>query len=157
MAVGRGELFERRIELACRQYEEQGIAMIHRTEGKWRGTSRGKAYLSASEKGMPDFLGSHAGQAVAIEAKSTARKSWELRNWKPEQVERMRKHREQGAQAWILLEWQFANEVYRIPFVTAYEWWKESVLGGRKSVPYSEMSKGVQVKEGRGVTLDFLI
>lgn len=156
MAKGRGELFESRIETVCKQYEEQNIAMIHRTEGKWRGTSRGKAFLTNSEKGMPDFLGSFHKNSVVVEAKSCKGTAFELRNWKPEQVKRMEKHYEQGALAFLLIEFQKYEEIYRIPFPDAYAYWKDAQDGGRQSIPHTDMDRFFRVQEGRHTTLDFL-
>ncbi len=157
--ANRGKSFEQIIETANKQYLLKKWGLIQKVATPWKVIRKGKRIISAypAEKSTVDFVGVANGKAIAFDAKSTRERTrFPLSNIEKHQMLFLKYFQDQGGQAFILIEFSKLNETYLIPFNSLLEYWNNSMNGGRKSIPYSDMMKFPIVKSGRGIVLDYL-
>lgn len=156
--ANRGMGLETLIEYANAQYLHKGIANIQKlaTPVKVMKLSREGRIRDGwyEKKSTVDFMGDYSGRSVCFEAKSTKEEtSFPLKNFEKHQIEFMRKWK--GA-SFVLIELSKFREVYFVHYSWIISWWDEMQVGGRKSIPYSELRLLDKVGGGNGVVLDYL-
>lgn len=159
--ANRGKPFETLIETTNAMYAHKGWADIQKAEPpvKVQRKTGNKITLGWYQKeGFVDYFGISHGRALAFEAKTTNnRTSFALSNIKEHQVQVLKRWHEQGAAAFVLVEFQKHREVYILRYKQLEEWWEAMEDGGRKSIPYEWFNMHCDlVKSGRGVALDYL-
>lgn len=87
-------------------------------------------------KSTVDFIGVLNGRFVGFDCKSTREKSLPLKNIGEHQLESLGHMHEQGGLAFLLVEFAFNKERYRLTYEQAQKWWDDALKGQRKSIPY---------------------
>ena len=150
LAHSNGEHFERMIESSCYIYKFRNIAFIEKTPEPMkplRPYGNGQFVACFISTAQPDYKGTlKGGQAICFEAKSTMEDKIRFDRVKPVQLEALKKHKELGAETFILVGFfnDFAPEYFKIP-IAVWENMKE--LYGRLYIKKSDIRK-YQVKFG---------
>lgn len=157
-----GSAFESMVMMANDQYERRGFAFVTKTPNPWVVRRMGGRIVTAvpTRSGrMVDFVGvMRGGTALAFDAKSTMVETrFDLKNIGPDQVRFLHEYDQRGGIAFLLVEFKQLREVYLVPVEALVEYWDEYIGHGRKSIPYEDFqNRFEQVKQGRGVILDYL-
>lgn len=115
-----GKHFEDLIDMACRRYEEIGMAKIEKTPEPVKQlrppNQLGQFLACYTKQAQPDYKGTYAsGRAVVFEAKHTDSNRIEQKRVTPEQMAALYEHEKLGAWCFILVSFGFRN-FYRVPF-----------------------------------------
>lgn len=158
--ANRGKPFESLINHSNLCYQLKGWAYIEKAEPPVKVKSHQGSYIQGwfEKPGFVDYFGISHGRALAFEAKSTnVRTSFPMKNISKEQVEALRKWKDQGGISFLLVEFEKHDEVYLMMIDQFLLWWEAAELGGRKSIPYSwfQMECEVVISD-RGIVLDYL-
>ena len=135
-----GELFENMIAASLKWYEDKGVACVEKTPEPMkplRPPNRQGQFLACYTKaGQPDFKGTlTGGRSVVFEAKHTDGDRIEYGRLTDEQIEKLSKHHELGAAAFILVSFGL-QDFYRIP----WEVWRDmKAIYKRKHIKQPEL------------------
>ena len=140
-AVKTGDLFEREITATNQKYllQKQGVIEKIPTGVKPIPTQRGVRWLPAEKTGC-DFIGHYKGTPVAIEAKSTASKtSFPLFTHgkemvRPHQLRFLQRFEQTGGKAYVLIKFNHARRVFRVPVGDYTRLKKNATDGNKKSI-----------------------
>lgn len=163
MSLGkRGQFLERLIETSNKMYENKGVALINKVPTPWNVMydKRTRRVINAfpERKSTVDFAGISQGQSIAFEAKTTNVKTrFPLNNFEQHQVDYLMKHQEQGGASFSIIFFEVHNEHFFLTADDLHDWWSESKVGGRKSIPYEWFTLNCDMVRSRnGIALDFL-
>ncbi len=139
MSKERGRLLEQIIETSCRQYAEDGVALIEKTPEPMRVIRRlndNHTFLCIFEKkAQPDFKGTLAGgRAVVFEAKYTDHGQINQDAVTDEQAKCFERHHALGAVCFVLVSFSL-DSFCRIPWTA---WRDMKQVYGRKYIKCSE-------------------
>lgn len=143
-------------------YRKKGLALVDKVATPWAVNYNHKTRKVFSayplEKSTVDFIGVSHGRAIAFEAKSTNIKTnFPLKNIREHQIQYLKTHRNQGGISFFIIEFTKQQEYYFVPIEKIYPWWKNSLTGGRKSIPYEWFPTHCDlITSGHGVPLDYL-
>lgn len=158
----RGQFLERLIETSNKMYENKGMALIHKVPTPWnvmydRRTGRVRNAFP-ERKSTVDFAGISHGRSIAFEAKTTKiRTRFPLDNFEQHQINYLIKHQEQGGVSFSIIFFEKHNEHFFLTADDLHDWWSESKVGGRKSIPYEWFTLNCDMVRSRnGIALDFL-
>lgn len=157
--ANRGKAFEKLIERANSQYASKGMAIVQKVPTPWIVIRKGSKIISAypEEKSTVDFMGVANGKAIAFDAKSTREVTrFPLSNIEQHQMDFLKAIDQQGGRAFFLIEYATKRETYVISYTSMSEYWENAKRDGRKSIPYSDMSRFHRVTSERGISLDYL-
>ena len=122
--------------------------------------SRNKAKISEAYYKIPsttDYNGVYKGYHIDFEAKSCHEKSFSFGRIYVHQIEHLKKVRDFGGIAFLLIEFSSLNKVFIFPIEELYKLYQESLTGGRKSIPYEIfVEKGINVETGFRPRVDYL-
>lgn len=158
----RGQELERLIERSNEIYRNRGMALVYKIPTPWNiyyNKKTGQVFKAfPAEKSTVDFIGISHGRGIAFDAKSTNnRTSFPLNNIKPHQIEYLKRFREQGGEAFFIVEFAKLHEVYFLPIKAVLSWWEASLNGGRKSIPYEWFLENCkQIRPKNDIPLDYL-
>jgi recombination protein U len=155
----RGKELESMITHSNETYALKGWAFIRKTPNPWIVIRKGKevfAKPNPKEK-LVDYIGVAQGKAVAFDAKTSKETTrFPLANIHQDQMDFLKSWSEQGGIAFFLIWLETLNEYYIVSHRHMDKFWSESLSGGRKSIPYSQLKLFPSVKSGRGVAIDYL-
>ncbi|MEK5038930.1 Holliday junction resolvase RecU [Sporosarcina sp. FSL K6-3457] len=155
-----GKQLERLIDMTHHQYRNKGVADIRKVPTPVQITSnnRGKVTGYTQTGEWVDYVGAHNGKTIVFDAKETKLKSFPLENLQPHQYELLKSWREQGAAAFLIVQFtKLHEEIYLLPFKILQEYWEDAEKGGRKSIPHSAFIERCDlIKSEGGVTLHYL-
>ncbi|WP_394557314.1 Holliday junction resolvase RecU [Priestia aryabhattai] len=164
--ANRGMEFEGYILQANARYAIRGIASVDKvatpvkvfklaTTGPKKGRIIDAVY---EEKSTVDFAGISRGRSIYFDAKETDKASFPLQNVEEHQYEALReKHSHQAISFLLVRLKKYNDEIYILLFEDLDKWWKESMQGGRKSIPYQFFKENCEVcKPGRNVAIDYM-
>lgn len=156
--ANKGMNFEKKIELANKYYNMQGIAIVEKVPTAWkilRGAGGKIKTAFPEKKSICDFLGIQDGRAVAFEAKETNNTtSFLLSRIEPHQWAFLEKWYKNNGVTFVLIHLSSHKEYYKIPMETLLYFRHRAETGGRKSMTREEMkSFEVHIKNG---ILDYL-
>lgn len=160
--ANRGQAFEQMLNLANKQYESNGVALIHKrpTPVKVLKT-RGNMITNAvyDKKSTVDYDGTYKGHAIYFEAKSTQEKTrFDLKNIEHHQLEHLEKAEQNRAVCFFLIEFATLHEVFFVPLSTMRHYFIHASNGGRKSIPREEFNEyAYEVKKSNRALLDYLV
>jgi recombination protein U len=109
-------------------------------------------------KAWLDYVGVVNGKAITFDAKETKKKtSFPLQNLKPHQVYAMDQWNKCGGKSFLIVWFKTINEVYLLPAKVVLYWYKASLEGGRKSIPYKQFqTDAIHILSGNHTYLDWL-
>ena len=108
------------------------------------------------KKSTVDFIGLVQGIAIAFDAKETNLKSLPLSNIHEHQLNYMEEFTYQGGLSFIIVHFKMMDEYYLLPFEMIRDSFNQSKSGGRKSIPYSEMSNAYRITREFNGILNYL-
>jgi recombination protein U len=156
----RGDALEDLILFSNDYYLSQGIARVDKAatpvtvvelDGKGLIT---KAYFE--KKATIDFYGIVQGIFITFDAKETNQKSLPLKNIHEHQIDYMRDVTKQGGLAFLIVHFKHDHAYYLLSFEQLEEYYQKSLLGGRKSIPYSDMHTSFKISLEKNGTLGYL-
>lgn len=157
----RGMAFEQLINLANKQYQNKGLALINKRPTpvkvlKSKGTQILRGFYEA--KSTVDYDGIYNGRAITFEAKSVSGKRFDLKNIHDHQLQYLKDAEKHGAVAFLLIEFRDIKKIFFTPLSMIRLAIKRAKDGGRKSIPIDEFQvHATEIEQGRGVVLDYLI
>ena len=155
--ANRGMMLEQIVELANRQYEAKGQAIIQKihTPVKVLKTQRdGRITGFWEKKSTVDFVGVYGTRAIAFDTKQTKGKNLPLVNIEKHQIDFMLKWRKQGHQAFLLVYFSDLDRYFRLDILDIIEFMETNT---RKSIPIAFFEeKGTEIGKGKGIVLDYL-
>jgi len=159
--ANRGQSLEQAINITNQAYRGKGLALINKvsTPIKKIRDYNGNMFLAVWErKSSVDYQGAYRGRSVVFEAKSTKEATrFPLDNLAEHQIEYLRAAEQQGAIAFVLVEFVAHAVTYLLPALYVIECWDRSLQGERKSIPHEAVQTfGTRVHSGRGAALDYL-
>ncbi|MCL2047457.1 MAG: Holliday junction resolvase RecU [Defluviitaleaceae bacterium] len=158
----RGSAFEELIDLTNSLYCQKGLAVIQKiptpitpVEVDNKARTITSAYFE--KKSTVDFIGAAQGLAICFDAKETRQLSLPLRNIHAHQIEFMENFHAQKGLSFILVHFQVKNEVFLLPGENLAEYYRASLKGGRKSIPYSAFERDYIVPNRNGFPVHYLV
>lgn len=157
----RGSAFEDMINLTNQLYQRHKIAVIQKIptpitpiEVNNREHIITKAYFG--EKSTVDYIGVVQSIAICFDAKETQYKNFPLKNIHPHQMAFMEAFTEQEGEAFLLVRFNFTNEVFFLPFCQLKIHYDLSQKGGRKSISYKDFDPNLLVTNSEGFPVHYL-
>lgn len=137
-----GAFFESMIEASLRWYEIKGVAEVEKTPEPMKPlgkpNQRGQFLACFTKAAQPDFKGTlTGGRSVVFEAKQTMSDRIEYKAVSEEQHERLEKHHQLGAAAFVLVSFAL-QDFYRVPWPV---WRDMKTIYGRKYLKPSELEQ----------------
>lgn len=158
--ANRGAGLERLIDMTNRQYFNQGVADVRKIPTPVQITSNraGKVTGYTTKGEWVDYVGVHNGKTIVFDAKETSiRTSFPLDNISEHQFQLLLSWHEQGAWAFLLVQFTRRDEVYLLPVGLLERYWEDARNGGRKSIPYTEFTLHCNlVKSEKGYVVHYL-
>ena len=160
--ANKGVLFEKEVQMANKQYKDQGIALVQKISTPWQVIRKGKQIVSAFPEGKStlDFRGTvKGGISISFDCKevNSEERGLPLQNIQEHQIDYIRKALSIGEKSFILCYMQKLNKRFYIPgFKVVYYWdlWQNNKgKRGYNFIPVSEMQ---EVRSRSGVILDYL-
>lgn len=93
-----------------------------------------------------DYNGLYRGRYIDFEAKETNNKtSFPLNNIQEHQINHMKSIVEHGGICFFIIRFSYHDETYLVKAQDVITYWDQMIKGGRKSIPYSSISKNGHV------------
>lgn len=157
-----GQAFEDILTIANRQYQNGGVALIHKRPTPIKPLkTKGVHVLSGvfEEKSTVDYDGVYEGRPIYFEAKNTTSEtSFKLENIKPHQLAHMEAAASHGAICFVLVHFMAHRKTFYVSLSFLRRCIKRQRNGGRKSIAYSEFEEHCpEVPTTRRAVLDYLL
>ncbi|NMH83289.1 Holliday junction resolvase RecU [Bacillus coagulans] len=157
----RGMAFEATINLVNQLYKSRKIAIINKRPTpvkvlKSKGTKVLSGYFE--EKSTVDYDGVYRGRPIYFEAKSVQTVTrFDLSNLHQHQYEYLNLVDQNGALAFVLIEFKDSKDVFLCPMSMVRKYVKLSATGGRKSIPREAFEyEALLVKDTGRAPMDYL-
>jgi len=113
----------------------------------------GKKIVEAffEEKSILDYQGIVQGNAVSFDAKETKLSYLPLKNIHKHQIKYMKKFDNQKGLTFIIVHFKSENRFFLIPVNVVYEYYINSLKGGRKSIPIEALDTRYEIKPSNGL------
>ncbi len=153
----RGDALENLIELSNDYYRLHGYARVDKISIPITVVDRNeqgqivKAYFE--RRSTVDFLGIAQGIFFCFDCKETGGMSLPLANIHEHQLTYMEDIRKQGGVSFFIVHFKRFDEYYLLPYEVAHHYTLAMQAGGRKSIPYSAMTKAIRI----GLFMDGLL
>ncbi len=158
----RGSTLEHLINSTNSQYSDKGLALVQKiptpiTPLKIDNKTRTITSAYFEQKSTVDFIGVVQGIPICFDAKETNNKSLPLKNIHEHQIEFMEKFENQQGIAFLIIYYKCVDEMYYVPFRVIKKYYDDSKNnGGRKSIPYNELSEKYIIKNSEGFLVHYL-
>lgn len=157
----RGSTLEELINMTNENYRAKGLAVIQKiptpiTPVKTDNLSGNISLAYFERKSTVDYIGAIQGLPVCFDAKETSQKSLPIRNIHEHQVDFMDDFQKQSGLAFIIVNFKMYGECFYLPFEKLKYFWEDAESGGRKSIPYSEFSKKLIIKNKSGFYVHYI-
>jgi len=103
------------------------------------------------QRSTVDYYGAVQGIPIAFDAKETTRKYLPLQNIHPHQIEYMLKIKEQKGLSFIIANFIIYDTFLLIPVEIVNYYYRRSLEGGRKSIPFDEINKDFIIPFKNGI------
>lgn len=157
----RGMAFEATLNLVNQLYKARKIAVINKRATpvkvlKSKGTKVLSGYFE--EKSTVDYDGVYRGRSICFEAKSVETATrFDLSNLHDHQYEYLNSVDQQGAIAFVLIEFRNSKDIYLCSLSMIRKYVNQSRNGGRKSIPIEAFEyEAMLVKDTGRAPLDYL-
>ncbi len=142
----RGSQLEELINLTNDKYREKDLALIQKVPTPIKPVKldpeKGNISLAYFEqKSTVDYIGVVQGYPICFDAKETNKNYLPMQNIHEHQIQFMNDFVKQSGIAFLLVYFSLYNEYYYLSFRHLYIYWKNSIEGGRKSIPYADFDK----------------
>ena len=160
-----GVSFEDAINESNEYYLNKNIAVIYKKPTPIQVTkvdypSRNKAKISEAFYKVPsttDYNGIYKGKYIDFEAKSCHESSFAFQRIYVHQIEHLKKVKEHGGIAFLLIEFSAKKKVFVFPIEELDRLYQESLNGGRKSITYDTFVKlGYEVEISYQPRVDYI-
>lgn len=155
-----GMQLEREIESSNLVYQHKGIAVVQKIPTPFKPIRDRKGNFSKlipAKKSTVDFIGCLNGRGIAFDAKETKRPSLPLDNVHEHQVRYLKRYKDCGGYAFLLVRFVKHQETYILPIKEFIKWHDAVPNGGRKSIPYEWFIENCEsVWSRNGIALDYL-
>lgn len=146
----RGMSLEEALNESNVYYETQGLAVVHKKPTPIRivkvdypkrsAAVIKEAYFSTAS--TTDYNGVYRGHYLDFDAKETRNKtSFPLKNFHQHQIDHLRACTAQGGICFAIIKFVARDEIYLYPAAALFPFWDQQATGGRKSIPYAEISE----------------
>ena len=157
----RGSTLEEMINLTNESYRDKGLALIQKvptpiTPIKIDSASRTITLAYFEKKSTVDYIGAVQGIPVCFDAKETTLNYLPLQNIHAHQIQFMADFEKQGGLAFLIVSYRRTGEYFCVPFPAIEACWNEAQNGGRKSIPYEKLDKGLLISNKSGFLLHYL-
>lgn len=157
----RGSMLEDLITQTNDLYRDKGLALVQKvptpiTPIRIDQNTRTITQAYFEQKSTVDFIGAVQGIPVCFDAKETSLKSLPFSNIHLHQIKFMEDFTKQGGEAFFIINFKEYDEMYLLPFETFNKCWKEVENGGRKSIPYADFCKDLQIYSEAGAFVHYL-
>lgn len=89
-----------------------------------------------------DYNGVYKNKYIDFEAKETKNKTlFPLANIQNHQIKHVKSILKHGGISFFIIRFIIHDETYLLPSETLLDYWKESLQGGKKSIPYTDIQK----------------
>lgn len=149
----RGDATENLINTTNEYYRKTKIAVINKNPIpiKVLEIKEGKITLAYFEgKSNLDYSGIAQGYSIYFDCKETEQKSLPLANIHKHQIEFMEDYRYQKGYAFILAYYKLFNKYVLIPTEIISHYYRESLRGGRKSIPFDALDSNFIIPQTNG-------
>ncbi len=151
----RGSTFEELINITNEAYRKKGLALIQKiptpiTPLKLDNETRTITSAYFEQKSTVDYIGAVQGIPVCFDAKETTLKSLPLQNIHEHQIQFMEDFEKQEGIAFLLVNFKVYSEIFYLPFKTLKSFYEKSLIGGRKSIPYSAFDRNLMISGNNG-------
>jgi len=162
----RGMTLEEDLNATNLFYREHGIAVIHkkptpvqivRVDYPKRSAAKiTEAYFK--KPSTTDYNGVYKGKYIDFEAKETQNPTaLPLKNFHPHQIEHMKAVKAHGGIVFIIVKFTTDNDIFLLDAEVLFEYWKESLNGGRKSIPKKTFyDEGALIRIGYAPRIPYL-
>ena len=164
--ANRGMTLEEDLNATDLYYRENHIAVIHKKPTpvqivhvdypKRSAAKITEAYFQ--KPSTTDYNGVYKGKYIDFEAKETRNRSaLPLQNFHPHQIDHMAEVKKQGGIAFIIVKFTADNEIYLLDADVLFRYWRDSLTGGRKSLPKQTfVEHGTSIKIGYAPRIPYL-
>lgn len=157
----RGSMLEELINLTNEKYREHGLALIQKVPTPIKpvklNPSEGHISLAYFEqRSTVDYIGVVQGIPICFDAKETSKNYLPLQNIHEHQIEFMRDFEKQEGVAFLIVNFLMYDSYYLVPFKAIDNFFQKSLSGGRKSIPYDDVSKYYKIETKSGYYLHYL-
>lgn len=160
----RGMAFEKLINAANIQYENGGVALIHKrpTPVKVLKTEGSRVFGAFESKSTVDYDGVYKGRAIYFEAKSVKGRRFKLDNLHDHQMQHLEKAHKLGAICFLLIEFSDSKTIYFVPYTMMRFYFNKAkskdFKKGDKSIPQEDFDVYAEdVKSSIRSLVDYLI
>lgn len=157
----RGDFSEEIINRTNDYFLKEGLAMVSKIPTPVKVLKR-KGYKIVDgffeQKGILDYVGVCQGLPVAFDSKETNAVSLPLSNIPKHQLRYIQNFLIQGGYAFIICNFKRLDRFYLIPGEIVLDYYKNSLKGGRKSIPEKELDRKYEIKlDKRNYVLNYLV
>ncbi|MCL2407498.1 MAG: Holliday junction resolvase RecU [Defluviitaleaceae bacterium] len=156
----RGSTLEELVNLTNERYRDKGLAIIQKIPTPITPVrldeNRNISFAYFDQKSTVDYIGAAQGLPVCFDAKGTGQASLPIQNIHAHQIEFMKDFEDQRGFAFLLVYFNRHDEYFLLPFVVLRKYWAEAQNGGRKSIPYKNFDKRLQVFNRDGYFIHYL-
>ncbi len=104
-----------------------------------------------------DYNGIYKGKYIDFEAKSCKSSSFSFDNIYEHQIKHLELTEKLGGCSFLIIEFSTKNEIYLFPTKILVKKYNESIVGGRKSIPYETFkNEGIQIETGFNPRINYL-
>ena len=154
--AGRGMDFQAEINAVNEGYELMNLATFYEVPTPGRHVHSKKGVIFIRQPSIVDYMGTWNGISVVIEAKSTVKQSWSLKNLPQHQLDFLMKQHFHKAIAGVLLRYTSTGSIFWLPLPELLLYVERAKRGGRKSIHESEISETLRVKTTNRCRMDYL-
>ncbi len=157
----RGSTLEELISLTNEIYREKGLGVIQKIPTPIKPIQIDKASRTITlayfdQQSTVDYMGAVQGVPICFDAKETAQKNLPIQNIHSHQIQFMDDFQKQKGVSFLIVYFTQYNENYFLPFDILKEYWEQSKLSGRKSIPYKAFPKEYLIESKQGVYIHYL-
>ena len=145
----RGMSLEEALNESNVYYEAHGLAVVHKKPTPIRivkvdypkrsAAVIKEAYFSTAS--TTDYNGVYQGRYLDFDAKETRNKTaFPLKNFHQHQIDHLKACAAQGGICFAIIKFVSHQEVYLYPAEALFTFWDDQAYGGRKSIPYAEIT-----------------
>ena len=157
----RGSAFEELINLTNRLYRQRALALIQKVPTPITPVAVNNATHTITnayfeQQSTVDYIGVAQGMALCFDAKETRYKNLPLKNIHAHQVSFMEDFMRQGGISFLLVRFDWADEIFLLPCETLSHHYRISQKGGRKSISYESFDRDYLITNRGGYPVHYL-
>ncbi len=157
----RGSLLEEMINLTNDYYRSTGLALIQKiptpiTPVQFDKEKRNITLAYFEKQSTVDYIGVVQGIPICFDAKDTTKNSLPISNIHEHQINFMKDFEKQKGISFLLVHFLTSDEYFFLPFKVIQHFYDQALIGGKKSIPYTEFKKNGFVIQLKGAYIHYL-